>query len=234
MQEVKETQRDLLNGLVELGLLDSTQSGLRVPSSATATAVAAVRSGGASGGSGGGAKGAAVSGGPNDAGGANRNAHRARLVSATLCAGLYPQLAKVLRPTRRFVEVAGGAVERDLQARELKFYIPSVSSGADGVEQRRQVEKRDFDISTQGQQRVFLHASTANYSNSAFRESNFVMYGERQLVTYINQGAGNTGSESKVYLRDTSEVTAFALLFFGGKLEADYTDGTVTVDGWIR
>jgi len=45
---------------------------------------------------------------------ANRNASKSRLVAATLCAGLYPQLGKILRPTKRFVEVMGNAVERDL------------------------------------------------------------------------------------------------------------------------
>ena len=29
-------------------------------------------------------------------------------------------------------------------------------------------------------------------------------------------------------------MSAFPLLFFGGKLEARYLEGTVTVDGWIR
>ena len=30
------------------------------------------------------------------------------------------------------------------------------------------------------------------------------------------------------------QVTAFSLLFFGGVLETQYIDGTVTIDGWIR
>lgn len=164
-------------------------------------------------------------------------------MAATLCAGLYPQLSKILRPTKRFVEVMGGAVERDLQAKELKFYIPqmtltSATAGSGGASvptsaaaAARVPDKRNIDIDVTDKHRVFIHPSSANFTNSSFKESNFLMYGERQLVTY-NSSAG--GQESKIYLRDTTEASAFALLFFGGVLEVEYSDGTVTVDEWIR
>lgn len=168
----------------------------------------------------------------------NRNASKSRLVAATLCAGLYPQLSKILRPTKRFVEVMGGAVERDLQAKELKFYIPQMSltnaTGGPASAAAAAVkvpDKRNIDIDVTDKHRVFIHPSSTNFTNSSFKESNFLMYGERQLVTY-NSNTG--GQESKIYLRDTTEASAFALLFFGGVLEVDYSDGTVTVDEWIR
>ncbi len=180
---------------------------------------------------------------------ANRNASKSRLVAATLCAGLYPQLGKILRPTKRFVEVMGNAVERDLQAKELKFFIPQMSllSGTDPAGTAATItaasasasatsikvpDKRNIDISVEDKHRVFLHPSSVNFDNSVFKESNFLMYGERQLVTYTNNNTGN--HESKIYLRDTTEASAFALLFFGGVLEVEYSDGIVTVDGWIR
>jgi len=170
----------------------------------------------------------------------NRNASKSRLVAATLCAGLYPQLSKILRPTKRFVEVMGGAVERDLQAKELKFYIPQMTltnatggsaSAAAAFVVAKVSDKRNIDIDVADKHRVFIHPSSTNFTNSSFKESNFLMYGERQLVTY-NSNAG--GQESKIYLRDTTEASAFALLFFGGVLEVEYSDGTVTVDEWIR
>lgn len=146
-------------------------------------------------------------------------------------------------------------MERDLQAKELKFYIPLSSVGAaDGSNNNsnnsagagnltatalagtkssdKPVDKRNIDISTDDQMRVFIHPSSSNFTNSSFKESNFIMYGERQLVSYNNATTGVP--DTKVYLRDTTEASAFALLFFGGKLDTDYSDGTVTVDGWIR
>ena len=148
------------------------------------------------------------------------------------------------------------------------------------------------DASTAGLERVFIHPSSVNFANTAFRPSNYLLYGERQLSVTLggggSAGAGSsssaaaTGSTDRAYIRDTSEVvlpchfalsvslyslsiqsllqpnvtltyyslmpfpalvpplsphlqvSAFPLLFFGGKLEAQYLEGTVTVDGWIR
>ena len=149
----------------------------------------------------------------------NANSDKPNVVAAALCAGLYPQLAKILRPPKRFVEVMGSALERDVQGKELKFFIPEhpddvVASGTTD------------DICTQGMQRVFIHPSSINFSNASFRASPFVLYGERVMST-------NTVNPM-AYIRDTTEVTAFPLLFFGGKLEAKYLEGTVTVDSWIK
>jgi hypothetical protein len=49
---------------------------------------------------------------------------KGKVLSAALCAGFYPQLARVLKPPKRFVETVGGSVEKMAEARELKLYIP--------------------------------------------------------------------------------------------------------------
>ena len=38
----------------------------------------------------------------------------------------------------------------------------------------------------------------------------------------------------KLYLKDTSEITAFALLFFGGQLTYDKNTGILSIDQSIR
>ena len=38
----------------------------------------------------------------------NRNHKKPKIVASACCAGLYPQLARIIRPPKRFVEVAGG------------------------------------------------------------------------------------------------------------------------------
>jgi hypothetical protein len=50
-------------------------------------------------------------------------------------------VAKILRPPKRFVEVIGGAVERDMEAREIKFYVtqgadPAAAAAQDAVGHR--------------------------------------------------------------------------------------------------
>ena len=160
------------------------------------------------------------------------------MVTATLTSGLYPHLAKILRPTKRFVEVSGGTVQRDHLAKEIKFYIPKTELALNQSTdiKTKTIEKipdiRNVDISTDELQRVFIHPCSCNFQNFTFSESNFVMYGERQLVKPF--GSLGTLGECKLYLRDTIEVPVFALLFFGGGLQVDYSSGVVTVDGWIR
>lgn len=50
----------------------------------------------------------------------NKFANEISMVSAVLCSGVYPQAARVIRPPKRFLEVSGGNVEKDLEANELK------------------------------------------------------------------------------------------------------------------
>lgn len=73
---------------------------------------------------------------------------------------------------------------------------------------------------------MFIHPSSINFHNSNFRTSNFILFGSKQMTIYHDN--------SKITLRETSEVTSYSLLFFGGKLESQYLEGTVTVDGWIK
>ena len=161
----------------------------------------------------------------------NANADKPLVVSAALCAGLYPQLAKILRPPKRFVEVMGSALEREVHGKELKFFLPllpdeQAGGGSGGDARKREDNDDNFDIDTKNMQRVFLHPSSVNVTNATFQASPFVLYGERQATA--------NASGERAYIRDTTEVTSFPLLFFGGKLEAQYADGTVTVDGWIK
>jgi hypothetical protein len=52
-------------------------------------------------------------------------------------------------------------------------------------------------------------------------ESPFVIFHEKVKTT-------------KVYLRDSTVVSPFPLLFFGGELSVDHASGIVTVDGWLQ
>ena len=225
--EIADTQRDLLEGLVQLGLLGSVAEAFLPPHSSE----------------------------PSQSlqqqqlelrqRARNCNADKSRVLSAVYCAGLYPQVARVLRPVKRFKEVMGSAMERNVEAKELKFYIlsdqwtesvatatatagaarigsssgqcsigggnkSSNGSGAEGKplhltpEQQEQREKwqlqnkaRDVDISTEGKTRVFLHPSSVNFHNSAFQASNYILYGERSLVAYQRAPAAASSGKGK-------------------------------------
>lgn len=206
MQEICQLQSELLEGMVSLGFIDSVREGLQLRPAPSA---------------------------------ANANSAQPTVVAAALCAGLYPQLAKIIRPPKRFADVMGSALEKDVQGKELKFFIPMPSedetgsavaaeASADSAASKSVSHPEDFDIDTRHLLRVFIHPSSVNFDNARFQASPFVLYGERQLATNAS------ASSDKAYIRDTTEVTAFPLLFFGGKLEAQYSEGTVTIDGWIK
>lgn len=246
MTEIRDTQMDLLQGLVDIGCLSSVDRGTNFPPPVTTVLQRCSDDNNSS---------TAHSSSNNNKAAAtarnvvlhpNRNAFKPRLLNAVFCAGMYPQMARVLRPPQRYVEVMGGMIERDAEAREMKIYIPSpptsstVASGGGScvtappppppLPQEDSRYPSNIDISTEGYQRVFIHPSSLNFNNTDFSRSNFVLFGEKQQQNTLGAGA----LQSKIYLRNTAEVSAFALLFFGGKLSADYLNGIVTVDSWIR
>lgn len=72
----------------------------------------------------------------------------------------------------------------------------------------------------QGRQRVFVHPSSVNFHVAAY-ESPFVVYHQRVRTT-------------KVYLRDTTMASAYALLLFGGDVSIQHEAGTIAIDKWLR
>eukprot|EP00606_Chrysophyceae_sp_TOSAG23-5_P000134 GSChrysophyteH2.ASY1.ANO1.1027.1 assembled CDS len=144
----------------------------------------------------------------------NINIAKPKLVSAAVCAGLYPQALRILRPPKRFEEVMGGAFEKETSSQEIKLYEALETGTSD-------------DIDTTGMFRAYVHPSSIHFTNNSFGKSQFVMYGETRLQV-------TPGKENKSYVQDLTEVDAYPLLFFGGKLEAQYLQGTITVDGWMK
>jgi len=158
----------------------------------------------------------------------NQNCKSARIVSSFMCAGLYPKVCKILRPPKRFVETIGGNLEKSVEAIELKFYLPEKNEETNSNSFiSEKFKRKNIDITTDEMTRAFVHPSSICFKNNAYNSSNYVIYGEKQL-------SFNLQKESKIYLRNVSEIGPYALLLFGGKLEAQYLDGTITVDNWIR
>jgi ATP-dependent RNA helicase DHX57 len=210
----------------------------------------------------------------------NCNSNRPKIVAAALCAGLYPQVSRILRPPKRFEGVLGSNFEKDVDGKEIRFYVPETvveqpeeedkdgdegEKGEDDDDDVRPVRRRTrlrvhssdeedeekgededeggkgqmkmaapsagnankSEIDMEGMFRVFIHPSSVNFSNTLFGNSRYLLYGE--ISVSMNPGQG-----FKAYLRDTTEAATYPLLFFGGKLEAQYLQGTITIDNWIK
>ncbi|KAJ3025104.1 ATPdependent RNA helicase, partial [Rhizophlyctis rosea] len=74
-----------------------------------------------------------------------------RIVKAVIVAGLYPQVARISLPEKRFEETAHGTVEVECKPEEIRYYTPS-----DG--------------------RVFLHPSSINFTSTNYQKDPFLMY----------------------------------------------------------
>ena len=245
MVEIRTLQKDLLEGLVTIGFLQSYENGLSYSDIS------------------------------------NRNLLKPKIVTAAICAGLYPQIGKIIRPAAKYVDTLGGKIERDVMIDELEFYIldnsglggsgdvnttivnnnnnnnsgNNSSKGLTNSSNKNSIpnsnnnnnknnttntynnsnnnssnnndnNNNNNNNNSQGQSRVFIHSSSVNYTNVTYKSSNYLLYSEKKL--------SNASNGSKPFLHEITEIPPFPLLFFGGEIEAQYTEGTVTVDDWIK
>lgn len=139
----------------------------------------------------------------------NRNGQSWRIIRAVATAGMAPaNLVKVVRPATTYHETAGGAKEKDGEARELKFFIRT-----DGVSESHDETKAK-------EERVFVHPSSANFSTGSY-SCPWLVY--NSLVR-----------TSKPFLRDVTECDGYPLLLFGGPIEVLASKDIVVVDGWCQ
>ena len=214
---------------------------------------------------------------------ANACAEQPNVVRAALVAGLWPSVAKVITPPRRYHETASGAVPTDFSAKEVRYYTLAplrerappggTSRGAGAAQRGREVDGAshksppaefdaagaagddDNDVDGEAvapevvdaptgrpqlvwrgfvQERVWLHPSSVLFSVGEYRCPWIVFHEQVE-----GSGGGSTqraGSAPRVFIRDASAVTPYAMLLFGGPLTVDHVAGAVTVGGrrWIR
>ena len=141
------------------------------------------------------------------------------IVRALLCAGLYPNIARIRMPETKYMATPQGAVETaNEEARAVKF----------------------FEI---GGSRVFLHPTCVLFGESAFEHARWLTFTSKQRVggpppsLHESQptptqpaGSGGGGDQGKTYVRDVSAVSPLALLLFGGDVQVHHDKGTVTID----
>ena len=138
---------------------------------------------------------------------ANACASDATILRSALCAGLYPHVAKVVTPGDKFDETAFGATKAKFSAKELRFYTLAGSSdatpGAADADARAGPEGKGLSM-WRGipQQRVFIHPASVCFSEGNF-PSPWLVYHEKVAT-------------SKVFVRDVTVASPYALLLFGG------------------
>jgi hypothetical protein len=169
----------------------------------------------------------------------------ANVIRAALVAGLYPNVVKIVCPERRYSETLSGAVPLDFKPQDIRLYTLVGSANTTRVTKPTPVVAEDADAAFDSSdeegddegslvtaetavtpahgivwrgltlQRVFLHPSSVNAGTGEFRCP--------WLVFYEKAGV------DKVYIRDSSMVTPFAMILFGGPIQVHHHDNKITL-----
>ncbi|XP_020527145.1 DExH-box ATP-dependent RNA helicase DExH7, chloroplastic isoform X1 [Amborella trichopoda] len=100
--------------------------------------------------------------------------------------------------------------------KEGSNWAPQSSSQTHSATSAMQEPPRWFD----GRREVYVHPSSINSSVKQFCYP-FLVYLEKVET-------------SKVFLRDTSVISPYSILLFGGPINVHHQTGLVTIDGWLR
>lgn len=145
----------------------------------------------------------------------NVNSDNFNLIKSIIFGGLNPNVAKIKMPDTKYDKVLAGTVEREKDAREIKYYVKDEGNTKHGCVYVQVLNKKVLG-------RVFLHPSSILFNNNSYN-SLFLTYFSRMTT-------------SKTFIRDGTEVPAYAILFFGGKVDVDHFGRGLQVgqDGWIK
>eukprot|EP00741_Cyanophora_paradoxa_P004167 tig00000786_g4048.t1 len=97
---------------------------------------------------------------------------------------------------------------------------PARVRGDGGGSMAKDHKAREITHSTKHDGRVHLHPGSVNFASTDF-ESRWLVFLEKVKT-------------NKVFIRDSSMVSPFALLLFGGPISVDHQRAVVAVDGWIE
>lgn len=95
----------------------------------------------------------------------NIHSDNPNLLKSIILAGLWPRIAKVVLPKAMFDKIASGTIQREHEAKEVKYYTQEGESGGRG-------------------ERVFLHPGSVLFGNSAYK-SRFLVYFAKSKTTKI-------------------------------------------------
>jgi ATP-dependent RNA helicase DHX57 len=79
---------------------------------------------------------------------------------------------------------------------------------------------KDIKYFTEDDGRVFMHPTAVNFTTQTYASP---------WLAYLSKI-----QTSKVYVRDATVISAYALLLFGGEIEVDRENGFIVIGSWIK
>jgi hypothetical protein len=149
---------------------------------------------------------------------ANHSEKDANIISAIIAGGLYPNVARIVRPKRQYEKGAHGASRKAYDPKDIKFYTLERTSPEEALgekEDKTDIARPQTYWAGWPVRRVFIHPSSMLFNCGEFQYPWLVYH--TQVET------------SKSFIRDATMVSPFALALFGGHLDVDHTNGILAV-----
>jgi len=137
-----------------------------------------------------------------------------RIIKSCIVSALAPsQLVRVFRSSTKYAETVEGAIEKDAEAKELKFFTRRHTNDDSSCDLKSYYHNIP-------EEQVFVHPSSFNFSTGSYTCPWVVFY---QLIR-----------TSKPFLRDITECSKYDILLFGGSIQVLAADGKIIVDNYVH
>ncbi|SMN22703.1 similar to Saccharomyces cerevisiae YLR419W Putative helicase with limited sequence similarity to human Rb protein [Maudiozyma saulgeensis] len=180
----------------------------------------------------------------------NRNNGNFKIFASILTGAFYPNIARIQLPSPKFFETSAGAIEKDPEAKQIKYWIRNEEyvDELQKLEKEKQQGRLDSETLPLPATRAFLHPSSVLFSskgpNSEDMKALTKVDGptdkhstQDPLLKYPFVVFNSSQFTSKLFLRDITPTTTLSLLLFGGPISYDVSGGHhspgIVVDSWL-
>uniref|UniRef100_A0A6N2M934 RNA helicase n=1 Tax=Salix viminalis TaxID=40686 RepID=A0A6N2M934_SALVM len=94
------------------------------------------------------------------------------------------------------------------------------AAALNGLKQSSRSGKKDHPVWYDGRREVHIHPSSVNCNMKAF---------PHPFLVFLEKVETN-----RVFLRDTTNISPFSILLFGGAISIQHQTGLLTIDGWLK
>ncbi|CAB4256187.1 similar to Saccharomyces cerevisiae YLR419W Putative helicase with limited sequence similarity to human Rb protein [Maudiozyma barnettii] len=180
----------------------------------------------------------------------NRNNGNFKIFASILTGAFYPNIARIQLPSPKFFETSAGAIEKDPEAKQIKYWIRNEQyvDELQKLENEKHKGKLDSESLPLPATRAFLHPSSVLFSSkgpdSEDMKALTIVDGpsdkhstQDPLLKYPFVVFNSSQVTSKLFLRDITPTTTLSLLLFGGPISYDVSGDQhspgIVVDSWL-
>lgn len=181
----------------------------------------------------------------------NRNQDNLDILKAILTGAFYPHVARVQLPDAKYSATSVGAIEKDPEAKAIKFWIRNevYIDNLQKTHQSSSKEDAEHDKPILPATRAFIHPSSVLFSSSTINaEESRALVDEEPPIFKQNSKTisilkspfiafNSSQVTNKLYLREVTPTSTLSLLLLGGQLNYDVSEDEhspgIVLDSWL-